>query len=110
MLISLHIVTCAEIARERGWHRTTALRWLKKLRAERGEEFAWMKDGEWATSREVLQRLADEERNKLISRLEPRITKLEEELSEERRRNDVLAAQVLEFRQKANEWLKRERK
>ena len=104
------LVTAADIARERSWHRVTALRWLKKLHAERGKDFAWMQDGQWVTSRAALQVLADEERARLIVRIEPRVARLEEELSEERQRGDALASEFYEFRRQANEWLRRGRK
>lgn len=102
-------VTCEDIAKARGWHRTTAWRWLRELEKKHGPTVVSRRGNRLFTTRAALASVAiglsDEERTRLdrrMPRLEARMATVERELS-------MVKKELREFRRKSYEWLRRNR-
>lgn len=108
------LVTVAQLARERRWHRTTAWRFLCNLvgREKKGQPpyaFRARVDGreQLVTTRAALHRVAEEEAKAALAKMGSRIVDLEERADAAEQRADAATRENLEFRRKCLAWFKR---
>lgn len=101
------ILTVNDIADERGWHRTTAWRWLKRVAAQFGSEIVWEDGGKLVTTHAALESIKDKLPAPPDRRILRRLAALEQSHSEQSKRLNGVARDVAELRRKSHEWLSR---
>ena len=101
------VVTVADIAKARGWHRAYAYKWLRRIELEHGEPTVWRKGRALMADAERLAHVTEPDLHELLAQAINRIELLESAYTGQDKRIDGISRDLVDIRRRERERSKR---